>query len=525
MQGRTLNSIKSTAIVCFTNRVRHRALFAATHIVLVYGNWSKQNVLPECPGNNRVRFKASLQKFGSSYTDESQPTVAVTFNGQRFGECAPDGLLFSDPIAFDVAKSEAFFVRTATYVAGQKYYVTTALGCGGGTGPGTLGNGEGSIAGDYVDSPISGGAINTIGPFFDSYAPTGGPIAVLGFSSVPQKSCAIVGDSISAGLNDFGYLYGSPGGYLFRLLRNFQAQIITPALEQTTAANFPFVHVSQAGQLAGNFVVRGKSYKSMRLAELCTTVLWEYGVNDLLGGFTSLSQMQSNLFTATSFFTSRGKKFIACTLLPVTTSTDNFQTAGNQTVSAYETQRIQYNNWLRDATASGFVAQANAPGLVDYLDAALGIEVNPNGTPLALGVNNQQATSGASAGGCWAPAASTSIVASTVSGTPGQFGFTDNQAAVTGLTQDQYRGYCIRFTSGAAAGQTAVIAYHTAAPAVVFTFGNALNNAPSVGDSYVLYNPNTFATAATGQGVHPTSLGHMAIANYLASNGALAKVI
>lgn len=487
----TLAQIRSGSVNCFTVRLRQTALFAASHIVLVLSNCSTDNSLMETPGRNRIRFKAALQKNGpGGVTDESGARVAVTFAGQLFGECAPDGLLISDPVPFDVVAGEVFFVRYAPYVAGPSYYINALGGTMGGTNAGALNNGDGLVAGDAVMAGTTGGTFNSNTNCLNG---------VLGFSSTPQRTVALIGDSICLGTGDGGVMT-QWGGYLVRLMRNQTAFVTTSSNIGSVTSNFPFVHMARGMLTAAAFALRNQSYKELKLAEFATTVVWEYGINDV-GAGTALTAMQTNLLAVAQWFIARGKKFIACTLTPQTTSTDQFRTAANQTPGVNDSIRTGYNSWLRDASAAGFIAQAGGLSVADVLDVAAAVEVNPANVSTLNG-------------GRWPSAFSTSDFSGSITSGAATNGFADSSQ---NAAQDAYRGYCLRMTSGAASGQVVIINNQSATG--VYGFATNLSTTPSVGDSYVIYRPYT------ADGTHPSTYGHMTIANRLNTAANLAKVV
>jgi lysophospholipase L1-like esterase len=484
-------NVVSGALNAVTVRLAHRALFAASHIVLVWGNYWKNNVVFEGPGRNVVYHHSALQRMGSSYSDETGPIVEATYKGQRMGLCSHRGLLFSDPIPFEVAAGEVFWTRDAAYTGGPSYFLSGyQVVRNGSTGADHIDLKEGIIAGDLVAS-------GTVGQGGSLFGPPGGPVMILGFNKNRQKSCALFGDSIGAGLADYGFGSYQWGGWMVRLMRNVTARVQTSALAQSTVSNFPFVHCAQGGQTAATVATQGMSSMSIRLAEFCTTVIWHLGGNDLALTIP-LATMQSNLLKVAGWFAARGKKFIACTIIPQTTSTDGWLTVANQTVKTNESLRTGYNSWLRDTGPNGFVAQAGGTAVADVFDAAAPMEVNSSGVP-ALN------------GGFWPAALSASVFSGSVTGSPSVNYFTDSsQTAPSGT----YRGYALKMTSGAASGQIVPIRYQDNTG--VYAFDVSFSPAPSVGDTYVI--PDVY----TRDGAHPLSLGHMTIANALM--GQLGKI-
>jgi hypothetical protein len=114
----------------------------------------------------------------------------------------------------------------------------------------------------------------------------------------------------------------------------------------------------------------GISGRDNRLAYLapCTDVILSLGINDLFvtAGSVTLAQMQGFATTVIGLLTRRGLRVWLATLLPHTTSTDNWATTANQ--APYNADhaagglRSQYNDWLRTVPAGAF-------GLIERADA------------------------------------------------------------------------------------------------------------------------------------------------------------
>lgn len=551
-----LSSARSGCLRGYTVRIRQRALFAATHIKLVFGNYTSDNALTETPNHNPIEYRACLQKFGASATDYTPARIPVTFNnGSQFGTVQPDGMLFSDPIGFEVGANEIFYIWVYPAVAGNGWYVTSGLSTMGFSGlAGCIANGEGY---NFEDIVLSGNLASN-----SNLSAATGPIAVLGLNPAPQRTVAIAGDSIATGTGDAGS-YSQCGGWPMRLMINQQAMQLTAANAVSQLPNFSYVWMARGGLTAASFAARQNSYKQVKLAEMATNILWEYGTNDLSIG---LPAMQANALAVARWFIHRGKKFIAATLLPKTTSTDNFLTIANQTVTGSESVRTGYNSWLRDASANGFISWASglsgpawAPstsyptigaivqsaggvyavtsvgtsassgsglsgsgmgivdgtvvwrqllpitGLVDFVDAAATVEVNAAGVPTLNG-------------GFWpAPPTPADYTGSVTAGSSNSQ-FTDS---ALGNTIDQWRGYNVRMTSGVGASGSAM------APGINLNstgsnnivLANSLPGVPAIGDTYAIYRPYS------QEGTHPSAYGHSQIANGLNVLTVLAKFI
>lgn len=453
---------------------------SSSHIVLAYANITSANGLGEWGGDTTVRIYAGLEYLAAGGpTSETGQRVAATFRGLKHGEMAPGAILFSDPIPFDVIAGTQFFVRTNFQTQGSNLGSPGGYNMQGGTGPGGLNNGDGSQS--YA--AIEAGSIGTSGIGAQTVP---GPVAILGYVNAHTPTAAILGDSINAGTGDAGF-GRNDGGYLVRALTGQTA----PKYVFPTTPLVPFVRCARPGETLNQFLNQASSLTSSptfsavrsQIADLASTVLFAYGTNDLGG---SLSTIQSQYVQAANSFLRRGKTFVACTLLPKTTSTDSWTTTANQTVGANEANRTAFNTWLR----SGSFANATInPSACSVFDAAAAVEVNSTG---ASTLN----------GGFWKPAPNSGATSDTGTLTASSTTSTLNDTTKA-WTQDQWRGYVLRFTSGANAGALQTILSNTATAINVGAFGST----PATGDAYQILQTYTV------DGVHPTSYGHAAIAS------------
>lgn len=561
-----LSTVRSGTSNGYTVRMRQRALFPATHIKLQFGNFTAAGTqgstsITETAGNNPVEYRAGLQKLGSSLNDLTPALIPLTFNnGNRFGQCPPDGLIYTDPVAFEVDAAEIFFVWVAVRVNGMNWYLPCGFNPQGAAAAGQIANGDGYAFDDVMGTPASMG--------FNGGSNMTGPVAILGFSPTQQRSVAGFGDSIFQGTGDAG-AFAQNGGYGQRLMQNQTAMVLSSSNIAAQVGNFPGVWMARGGGKASDIAPRLFSYKEVRIAEQASTVWWEYGTNDLGVG---LSVMQGNVMAVARWFLARSKKFIANTILPKTTSTDLFLTIGNQTVTGSESARIAYNNWIRDTSVNGFISWASglsgpawAPstsyatigqtvqvgtnvyavttagtsassgsgptgtgsgivdgtvvwkyltpimGLVDFIDAAATIEVNAAGVPTLNG-------------GFWPAAYSANDYTGSITTASSSGQWTDSGLS---NTLDQYKGYNVRLITVA----NAVLAPGSVMSPGILNNAVGANNillAPAfnlqsgtlqVGDTYAIYRPYT------QDGTHPSTFCHMTIANALNVPSILAKFI
>jgi hypothetical protein len=112
----SLTSRSSPGATVITARTAICTTSKSLTVQIVYGNWHGLNTESasrgEIPNSNAVIVQASLQKMGTSSTDQTPHRVPVTFAGNSTGICSPNGLLFSDPINFAVGAGETFFIYT-----------------------------------------------------------------------------------------------------------------------------------------------------------------------------------------------------------------------------------------------------------------------------------------------------------------------------------------------------------------------------------------------------------------------------
>lgn len=246
----------------------------------------------------------------------------VKFGGVAQGSI-PDGKnLTSDPTNVMIPAGAAFFVRS---------YYTNALG---GVTTGYL-NQTAHALGERYNVGTSGIVDQTMGGTITQLAPGNlyGPIAILGLTTKP--SVLVLGDSRAAGQNE-GVGGGTAG---------------TTEVGQITRSLFPsiaFINCSTPSERASTLAVTN----TLRcgLSQFVTHVICQLGVNDI-GNSRTAAQALADMQTIRAACQSR--KFYGATIPPVTTSSDSWATAQNQTPAAYEYQRVLLNTSLR-AIPSGF---------------------------------------------------------------------------------------------------------------------------------------------------------------------------
>lgn len=234
-------------------------------------------------------------------------------------------------------------------------------------------------------------------------------------------------------------------------------------------------------------------------------VVSEYGTNDVYTGGAAWTAVAANQIALATMLVAGGHKFWLTTLLPRTTSAGGgFLTIADQTTSGtYESVRQNYNTWVRNGCQMNgatpvLTGGTPSPYVSGFFELAGAVEVNASGV---LTLN----------GGYWNTPSAATITGTFTTGS------TTTALNTTGLTIHQNDGKTLKVTSGAAAGQCALIQQNTSATAVTcyasaaqsetgVTVFAGLSIAPASGDAYQIWD------VPTVDGVHPSLSGHATIA-------------
>jgi hypothetical protein len=461
-----------------TARSRHIALFDASSIVLIYGNFRQSGGL-ELLGNNPMNIRASLEKVaGGNLNAQTAPRPWVTARGARLMPLDVGSFLITDPVPFEVNKNERFFVRTGVFTSNTEQYMGGG-GLVGGTGIGGLNSGEGAESADRVYDGSGNINIST----------TGGqcyPVLILGKPRDPSyrpKSIIFLGDSIISGLDDGGFKI-QRGGPFERYATGQLSRVYS--LNATPKVAYTAFGINS--EILGRMENASQSYARRWLAQFHDTVVNNCGTNDLPS--LTVAQIKAKIVNIAWYYLSQNKNYIHTTFLPRTTSTDGWLTIANQSVTSFESKRVEVNNWLRDTGPDGFVTNVlstyKTTKKVAVIDICKNFEMNSQGV-YALN------------GGYWPPAQAASLVTGSITSITGA-SYTDS---IKNWTLNQWKGYVVEITSGAALGQRVSIAGNTAN---IFETLAIISPTPAVGDTYKIYDPYT------RDGLHPTSISNVLIA-------------
>lgn len=256
-----------------------------------------------------------------------------------------------------------------------------------------------------TSDPVNGISDTTGADYTLTYAKMGGapksnaycfgPQVILGDQPPghPVEEVMIAGDSIAFGYGSVPY-----EGYLGLALGN---------------ANIAFHNDGVSGVSLQNLSVYDEM--GLFLAPFVDDIALHCGTNDFHNG-EPLAQVQGYLQQYALSHCMQGANLHISTCLPRTSGSWGSPTSQN--LPSWEATRVQWNNWLRDTTATGAKQMINAAltaegclgRVVQIMDPCLGVEVNAGGQSLTLtgsGPNQQSAT----AGGYWGTANGATLTA------------------------------------------------------------------------------------------------------------------
>ena len=241
----------------------------------------------------------------------------------------------------------------------------------------------------------------------------------------------------------------------------------------------------------------------------------QHGTNDLgLGG--TWQALAANKLLLGWLDYKIGVRFAITTITPRVTTTDACLTTANQTTGGLETNRRNFNTWCRNGCqvdgsgAPVLTGGTPSPYIQGVIDIAASVEVDASNT---LTLN----------GGYWQVPVAPVVTAQTLTGSP-----STTALAVSGTpyVAHEHVGRAVRITSGARAGQVAVVSDNTTSALTLFTAADTsqsgvavagLSGAPAAGDTFEILD------TLSNEGLHPTIAGHyrlgsVAVAPWMSAN-------
>jgi lysophospholipase L1-like esterase len=248
----------------------------------------------------------------------------VTFGGSAYGVAASGATLVSDFVAVNIPDGARFWTRNYQQSPGGIYFGSRVSD---GTGENRF---SATSFGDFTMTASSG--VNTVSAGSSAGTSTG-PCAILGMTN--KKTVAIYGDSIAAYVGDKG-----------------DAAVLQNYIERAIGGKYAYMNLAQTEDRAFYFVASHS--RRVPLADYCSHVIVEYGINDIWANGRTAAQLSTDIDTIISYFPS--KPVAVCTLLPyASSSTDGYTTVAGQTISSFEAIRsvvnAQRRNGINGATA------------------------------------------------------------------------------------------------------------------------------------------------------------------------------
>lgn len=156
-----------------------------------------------------------------------------------------------------------------------------------------------------------------------------GPTAILGIPELLSKPfVAIVGDSITAGVND-----ANMNSWVVRALN---------------ALSVPWVNLSMSSEATFRWATNPYRYRRAPLLSYCTHIICEQGINEITSAQATLL---ADAQTVWNYLTATGLPVYQTTITPKVTTTDAYATLANQTVTADESKRLALNALIRSKPA------------------------------------------------------------------------------------------------------------------------------------------------------------------------------
>lgn len=300
------------------SRLRYLALSDLTGPAPVYANFG----YPDTDNPNSITIEAAIEYPSNTFHP-------LTFNdGDPSAVLVPGAIIEADPHDLEIPQGAPFFVRTGTTVAPGDVFKAPASTAD------FLGEG---VERDAGTAEVSSGTITTVyGQFVN------GPLAILSAGAY-RRSVALVGDSNTMGLN---VSRNSAFGELACI-----------------AAGVGYFQLGAASERASGVATPGGYDRRLELVGRCASAVVAYGTNDFINGRT-FAQVRDDLLTFYDLLITapRLQRIFACTVPPITTSTDGFITVVNQTPAASTAARLALNEWLVDGAPIDGTGAAVAVG-------------------------------------------------------------------------------------------------------------------------------------------------------------------
>lgn len=310
-----------------TSEMMFKVGVGATDISALFNHWytdmsnsaNRNDTDPSGP----ITFSASLKVISSTNLGTVAGTIyRLTFGARTTVTLDPGGRIASDILGVSLAAGDVVAVRT--YLSsGTAYAPRQTFGA-------VAGASGGFTTTTDLTAPGSAAITGSTGFYY-------GPSALLGYadSGAAAKSVLVIGDSIGGGGVDSGIQYTAPallpGGFLIRALSGVAG----------------LLNASIGGDLITFFQGTNGSFRRLSNATRANSAIIQDGTNDFANSVSAAVGEAAMLAIASEVRRMGISKVFVLTVVPRTTSTDNWATTANQTPLSTDSQRIAYNTWVR----------------------------------------------------------------------------------------------------------------------------------------------------------------------------------
>ncbi len=358
--GRRLGAVaKRVNIPTFTDATVQQLNFRRGFIAMddmtapqmAFPNWYVDSTLHEAGSGGTAVFGAAIERLDGTI-------IPLTWGGSATSPSVANGdnstLSDATALATPIKRGEWFAVRGhGEFSVAVPYYVLTS------SSSSTIGDAFETAASGQTDKTLTGTIGTNSGKSF-------GPCRIVDYTT--RRSWALIGDSnMKGGSSSTNTDVADGTGDLGRFAR---------AIGQFAA----YTNMGCGGETLTGFLT-GYA-KRVALVADHTDVLCNFGVNDL-----SASRSASTILTDVATFLAIAgistKRPKWATIPPVTTTSDAWATIANQTVAAWEAQRVTLNNTLRCN---------KVVGLYGCVDICAAVESAINSGKLTVGLGGQAIT-------------------------------------------------------------------------------------------------------------------------------------
>ena len=312
--GSTLRNVATRPSLCNSRNTANKQTMSRARLTapinaifprFVFGNWWCDLSTGEAGSGAATTYTASIEYPAGTFTQ-------VLFGGSASG-VAPDlGEIISDEVPIILPANASFWVRVWTSNTAGILYIGK---------PEATAFGEAMEFGVTTPDKTMGGTVTAGGAGIVT------PYAMIAMSSAP--SFALLGDSRVFGQTDnYTGSYTNDVGIL--------ARSVGPA--------HPYINMGIPGDRA-QIVAGSMTRRALLINRFCTSVISALGVNDINVNGRTAAQTYADLQTIWAAL--RPLPIAACTINPVSASTDAWATTANQTTAASNAQRVSLNNLLR----------------------------------------------------------------------------------------------------------------------------------------------------------------------------------